>query len=195
MNAGINFSAAIALTSFSLLTIYLLGFDPVIAVRDRALSSEPEAGIISNFGIFIMGLSGILSLVLGWIDRRGSIVLVGIFCVVFAVDDALLLHEKLGEWELAVFIIYGASLCVISAVFTLGKKQYIVWPLFFVLLAFMASGIVDVGWGKILRILGLFEWPQLRYFGTLLEDTAKLAGIVVMSSFALGEAFATRKKP
>ena len=192
---GRHLFGAILLVSFSVLLLYFTGFDAVAALRDGVLSDQPEAGLISNVGILLMGVSALFALVLGLYGRSVPVFALGAFCGVFAIDDALLLHEKLGSLEILLFLCYGISLLTVLLSFTRGNDGHLVWPIVLALAAFAASVAVDVTWEPMLELFDLKQssWPLSR-IGFCLEDIPKFGGLVLLSSFAIGEGLAVRRK-
>jgi hypothetical protein len=179
--------SAIIFVSIGVFLLYFFGFDGVAALRDGQLGNGPEAGLFSDFGILLMGLSGLFALLVGLTYRSLPIFVLGAFCGMFAIDDALMLHERLGELEVILFAFYGVIIIFLLIEFTRRNTGYIVWPITLAIGAFAASVIVDVFWGPLLVITELTQstWP-LYAIGFCLEDVPKFGGIVLLSSFAIG---------
>lgn len=182
--------AAILFAVVFLIAMHLMGFDIAAVVRDRGLSDEPGSGLLSDIGILWMGLSGLFTLWQGARTQSRPLFLLGIFCCLFALDDGLLLHEKLHQYEVFAFAFYLVFLVYIFRAFSAAVGVVIVWPVLVTLFAFGCSVMIDVLWGSSLEFMRLSPeiTAQLAWFGYVLEDVPKFAGIVVLAGFALGEA-------
>jgi len=81
-------------------------------------------------------------------------------------------------------------LLFILTIFTRANNGLTVWPIIYTFIAFASSVAVDVLWGPLLELgpfgLGLSDWHLTR-IGYCLEDIPKFGGIVLLSSFAIGE--------
>jgi len=182
------FGIAVAVVTLALILLYLNGFDAVAALRDGWSNDKPEAGLISNIGVFLMGIASISAMFWGYRHKRLPLLALGVFCGLFALDDALLLHERLGRREIIVFVMYGIFLIYILIAFTRQNGGRVVWPLIYTFAAFGASVVIDVAWGPLLDTTGMrfSQWP-LERIGYCLEDIPKFGGIVLLSSLAIGE--------
>jgi hypothetical protein len=181
------FGGAIILVSIGVFLLYFFGFDGVSALRDGQLSNNPEAGLFSDFGILIMSLSGLFALLVGLKSRSFPFLALGVFCGMFAIDDALMLHERLGELEVNLFAFYAVIIIFVLIQFTRMNGGYIVWPITLAITAFAASVIVDTFWNPFFGVAELTQsaWP-LYAIGFCLEDISKIGGIFLLSSFSVG---------
>jgi hypothetical protein len=189
------FGSSIIFVSIGVVLLYFFGIDGVAALRDDQLSNKFEAGLFSNFRILLMGLSGLFALLVGLTYRSWLICALGAFCGLFTVDDALMLHERLGELEVIAFAFYGVIIIFLLIEFTRRNAGYIVWPITITIAAFAASVINDIFWDTFLRFTNLEQsiWP-LYSIGICLEDIPKFGGIVLLSSFAIGSGVSKRKE-
>lgn len=179
---GLTFALAVVIG------LYLSGFDAVAAVRDGGLSTRPEAGLISNLGIALMALAGLTALVGAVKASSIPLGVLGLFCCLFTLDDALMIHEQLGAWEFLAFATHGA-LAVLTAYLFWTADERLPWPILITIGAFAISVVFDVLWGG---FVGLIMPPGeassfLRRAGYILEDVPKFGGILVLTSFAIGE--------
>lgn len=175
--------------SLMVLALFWLGFDAVAALRDRSLSTLPEAGLISDLGILLMAVAAVAAAIAAWKRSDLPLATLALFCCLFAVDDAFLIHEALGQWQAAFFAIYGLLALLVFVLFskTAGRLS---WPIFLAIAVFVASVSVDLFWGLLVALLPLssnLEGFLLR-LGFVLEDVPKFGGIFVMASCAIGEA-------
>ena len=184
------FVLLIGLSAASIMVIglYLIGFDAVAALRDRSLSEVPEAGLISYMGIFLMGV-GVAAASFEAV-RTDDLPLgaLALFCWLFSIDDAFLIHEALGAWEVVFFAVYGLLAAI--ALFLLSKSEgRLSWPILVAIAAFAFSVSVDVSWDRAIGYLQLPSESENFYYrvGYVLEDVPKFGGIFVLSSCAIGE--------
>ena len=166
----------------------IAGFDVVAAVRDRRVGSGPEAGLISNAGITLMGLAGIIAVLGAWKSSRLQLAMLSMFCCFFAIDDALLIHERFGKYEVVFFLFYGFLAIYILYIFW-AAQEHLPWPLVVAIGAFVVSVVVDVSWGELVSSLQTSIRTEhiLNRVGFIMEDIPKFGGILVLSSFAVGE--------
>jgi hypothetical protein len=177
--------------SFASVLVILLhasGFDAVAAVRDRSLSDVPEAGLLSDLGIVILGGAGASALYRGWMSSSLPLTMLGLFCCIFALDDAFMLHEMFEHFEVIVFAFYGLMALAIFSLF-LKDADVVPWPMVVVISAFATSILVDVFWSGFIGFLNppadlAGRWSAI---GFLLEDVPKFGGIIVLASFAIGQ--------
>ena len=181
------FLAACLLISVLIMLLYMLGYDPIAAVRDQDLNDVPEAGLISNLGI---GLMVIATLTTTYEALRGKTLRIGLlalFCGLFMLDDALEIHEAF-RYEIGFYAFYA---CVFAGVITLFRRDFGQWSLALlaVLAAFGLSVMADLIWTA--GVIALFSEARSFHFlmrlGFLAEDIPKFAGIALLTSFALGE--------
>ena len=188
------FSAALSFAFVLVLALYLAGFDAVAALRDRSLSEAWEAGLLSDLGIFLVGLAAVSAAFAAWKNASLPLAALSLFCWLFALDDALMIHESFGRYEVILFALYG----ILAAIVLFSFKKFtgrLPWPICIAFAAFIGSVAVDVIWHRV--VLGLqltskteFFWLQLGY---VVEDLPKFGGIFLLASCAAGEAIALRK--
>lgn len=169
--------------------LYIFGYDWVAAVRDAGRTRVPEAGLLSNFGIIAMTVTGVCLATAAIRQPRASIILLSLFCLLFAYDDGTMFHEGLGPYEPLVFPVYGVLLTGVWVAFARETGQWIIWPIAVVFLAFIASVFADQYWGHVARRIEI--WPftedsRLRY---AFEDLTKLAGLLLLCVVGLNVAF------
>lgn len=101
--------AALVCTTY-LLALWSAGYRWASALRDESLFDDdvPFAGSVSNIGIGLMCLSA-LALIKASAKRR-SIAHDALlaFTILFILDDALLIHERFGSFDVVFYAIYGA---------------------------------------------------------------------------------------
>ena len=168
--------------------LYVTGYDAVAAIKDASLSDAPEAGLISNLGIGLMSIAGVLALFGAWRRAYPPLALFSLFCLFFALDDGLMLHEQLGSWEVLVIGLHGLLLLAVIALYWRDLK-HLPFPLITCLTAFGISAVVDFAW---LRLLDLWLSESEHYeflfrLGFVAEDLPKFVGIVILLAFSLGE--------
>lgn len=170
--------------------LWAVGLSPSAAFRDAGTSDLPGAGLVSTAGVLAMGAAGFYALLRGILMRRMGVFVLGLFCLVFAIDDGLMLHEELGNLEIVVYLAYAGLLGAAWALLARESGRQIVWPLVMAFAAFVASAVVDIVWAPILKRLHLAEplFSQAWDAGYIVEDAPKLAGLLVMCSLCLGEA-------
>ncbi|MBV6657107.1 MAG: hypothetical protein KI785_04995 [Devosiaceae bacterium] len=169
--------------------LHLTGFNAIDALRDARLSDAPEAGLVSGAGVLLMGLGGVVAATCALKTCDVPLGAVGLFCCLFALDDGLLIHELLGDWEVAVFGLYGLLAALILLLFRAEGWLY-PWPVLVAIAAFAFSVSIDFVWSEIVhftQLTGEIERIALA-LGIVIEDVPKFAGICVLSSFAIGEA-------
>ena len=175
--------------SVAVIGLYLAGLDAIAALTDGSLRDQPEAGLISDFGIFLMSAASIAAATAAWRKHDLALAALALFCLVFAVDDAFLIHEALGRWEVAFFAMYAllALLVFLQLSKSIGRLS---WPVFLAFAAFAVSVCVDLLWGPSVRLLGLPSGAERFVYrlGYVLEDVPKFAGILILTSCAIGEA-------
>lgn len=168
--------------------LYLTGYDAVAAIRDASLSDRPEAGLISSFGIALMSIAGVVALFGGWRRASPPLALFSVFCLFFAIDDGLMLHEKLGSWEVLVIALHGTLLLAVIVLYRRDLKR-LPYPLIASLIAFGISAVIDFAWLKVID-LWLLEselYGFLFRLGFIAEDLPKFVGIVLLLAFSMGE--------
>ncbi|MBF9030355.1 hypothetical protein HKCCE3408_08100 [Rhodobacterales bacterium HKCCE3408] len=171
--------------------LYLAGFDAVAALRDRSMGEGPEAGLISNLGILLMGLAAVAATYKAWQTTGLAFGILALFCWLFALDDALLIHEAFGSLQIIFFATYG--LLAASMLFLFREPgQPIVWPILIATAAFAVSVLFDELWSLLIRHIQIQDDTESLLFriGFVLEDVPKFGGIFVMTCFALGMAVA-----
>jgi hypothetical protein len=176
---------ATALAVVAVLAVWALGFSPALAVRDVWLSDKPEAGVLSNAGVILMILAGLTAAYGGHVARSGACVALGVFCVVFAVDDGLMVHDGL-PFQGAVYAAYGIGFVGVWSLFARHHGATMLWPLALVLLLFISSAAVDQVRPLLTRHLG-DEVPLPPEVFVVLEDLPKLIGILCLSLVAMNE--------
>ena len=173
--------------------LHLAGFDAVAALRDRSLSAVPEAGMISDLGILLMGFAAAVAALEAWRIANLPLGILALFCWLFAIDDAFLIHEAFGRWEIAFFGVYGLLAALVLYLFSQAGGR-LPWPILIAIGAFAVSVLVDVLWGPLIGFLHLPNQTEgfLLRVGFVLEDVPKFGGILVLSSCAIGEAVSGR---
>ena len=168
--------------------LHLTGFDAVAAMRDASINDASEAGLVSNFGIVLMSIAGLVAVFGAWRRTDAPLGLFGIFCLFFAIDDGLMLHEKLGSWEVLLIGAHGLLMLAVIALYWRDLKRLPV-PLIASLFALGISAIVDFAW-----IRAIDAWlSESEFYGFLFrlsyiaEDLPKFVAIVLLLAFSLGE--------
>lgn len=133
---GVMFLGLLCVSIF-LLILHAMDFDVEAALRDSRINTGPEAGLVSNLGILLTSLAGAFGLLRAWMYSSFPVLLLGIFCCLFALDDGLLLHERLGPFEIGVFVFYGIFLLEIILVYRRETRSYFLWPIIVVLFALL----------------------------------------------------------
>ncbi|MEO1705230.1 MAG: hypothetical protein AAFR50_07835 [Pseudomonadota bacterium] len=193
--AALSLTALVALTVSMVVSLYAAGYDVASAMRDAHLSDAPAAGVISNMGLAVMALGACAALTGAYRYGRLSLCLLGVFCAAFVIDDALMFHAHLGSWKVLVFAAFGGLAAAILHAFwrELGRVP---WPMLLAVLAFALSAVIDTFWDVALELVVATEMTRAqRAFGLILEDLPKLAGIGVVTLFALGESFRAPAAP
>lgn len=196
-SAGLRASLTVALISavgLSVLLAVLVAFDLdwVAALRDANRSDGVEAGLISNLGIGMMVTSAIVLIFALRRQYKNSHAFLGLFCTLFAVDDALMLHERLNDLEILIFPFYALLLFLAWLAFFRETGKIMIWPLALAFAAFGMSAVTDTLWYSVswqlehrFGISILRELGDLRY---LFEDGPKFVGLCLILALALGEA-------
>lgn len=180
---------AILVCGSTVVALHLLGFDAVALMRDRTLSDAPAAGLISDTGIALTAAASVLALLHGAAARDIPLTLLGVFTAIFALDDALMLHENLGN-ERVFFGFYGVFALVLLKFFNQRTPHLLPWPLVVTFGCFAASVGLDVTWTPLVETLSVAQRTSDLLYGVgyILEDLPKFGGIVIMASFSIGEA-------
>ena len=183
---------AVLVCGGTVVALHLLGFDAVALMRDRALSDAPAAGLISDTGIALTLAGSVLALFHGAAARDIPLILLGMFAAIFALDDALMLHESLGN-EIAFFGFYGMFALLLLTLFSQRTPHPLPWPLLVTFSFFAASIGLDVTWTALVETLSVAQRTSDLLYGVgyIIEDLPKFGGIVIMASFTIGEAFRT----
>ena len=168
--------------------LYLTGFDAVAAIKDARLSDAPEAGLISNLGIGLMSIAGAVALYGAWRRAYAPLALFSLFCLFFALDDGLMLHEQLGSLEVLLIGAHGLFMLTVIALYWRDLK-HLPFPLVACLMAFGISAVVDFAWLRLLdlSLSGSEHYEFLFRLGFVAEDLPKFVGIVLLLAFSLGE--------
>ena len=168
--------------------LYLTGFDAVAAIKDARLSDAPEAGLISNLGIGLMSIAGAVALYGAWRRAYPPLALFSLFCLFFALDDGLMLHEQLGSLEVLLIGAHGLLMLTVIALYWRDLK-HLPFPLVACLMAFGISAVVDFAWLRLLdlSLSGSEHYEFLFRLGFVAEDLPKFVGIVLLLTFSLGE--------
>lgn len=193
-NAAVDFSRAVkgalvatALCGAMALLLHWSGGDVVAALRDGSLSATPEAGLFSDLGIALMAIAGCIAACGGLVGRSGACKSLAVFCLVFAADDALMLHERLNRFEFVAYAGYGLGFSYVWYRFALVHRMSVLWPFVFVLVAFVASATVDQLSGLLALVLPEgFGGPPTRML-YVMEDVPKLVAILCLSLVAANE--------
>ena len=179
---------ALLVSGAILLGVHFAGYNVVAAVRDASLNDGPEAGLISNIGILLMVCAGVVSLIGALRLTNLPLGALGIFCLIFSLDDAFLIHEQFGRWEVLIFGLYGVLLLAVLY-FYWRRDARLPYPIIGCGLAFAISVGVDVVWYRLIGRLPISA--DTLYFldraGFILEDLPKFAGIFLLFCFSLGE--------
>lgn len=138
----------LSIPSVLVVALYLAGFDVVAALRDRSLSDVPEAGLVSNLGILLMGIAGATAAYEAWRTASLPLGTLALFCCLFTIDDAFLIHEAMGKWQIVVFAFYGLLAVLLLLLFS-NSGQRLTWPIFMASSAFAVSIVMDVIWARI----------------------------------------------
>lgn len=189
-DAIVVFLSGCLIASMMVLALWFLDFDPIAALRDRSLSARPEAGLISDIGILFMVLAAVAALFGAWKSWSLPLALFGFFCGLFAIDDGFMIHEKFESSEILVFTFYGLKIGVALFLFRM-EIGFFPRAILVGIAAFAASIVVDL----LPSLSAIFLQSSdgggvyLGGMGIVLEDVTKFGGIVVFSSFAIGQAF------
>ena len=172
----------------ALIVLHISGYSAVDALRDARQSTGPEAGILSNTGIVLMISAAAISIFGAFVRSWIPLGVLGMFCLLFSVDDALLIHEWFGAWEFVFYILY-AGLMVLVLLLYWRTNARLPYPLILCTAAFAGSVALDMIWGRGVGRLPLTpeQAEQLMQIGYILEDLPKLVGIILLFSFSLGE--------
>ena len=180
--------AGMIFASILVVALHLAGYDAVAAVRDQSLSEGPEAGLLSNLGILLMGFSAATAGFGAWKASSLPLAFLSVFCCLFTIDDAFLIHERLGFWEFLAFALYGLLAFIVLFLFW-KTADFFPWPVLVAFGAFAVSVAIDVVWGDL--VIFILPPSQTQYFlwraGFIFEDLPKFGGILVLASFAMGE--------
>lgn len=179
------------LASSLVVLLELLGFNWHAALRDRQLSDEPLAGLISDIGIFLVAGAGLLGAWGALIGRQAPLAALSVFCLVFAADDRLMLHERLGRLEFLIYPLYAAVLAFVWRCYSFSLGTGVIWPLAIVFAAFVFSAVIDLVWDRLVVLPGFEYLFRYRGVGYALEDIPKFAGLSVLSVFTANEAVST----
>ena len=150
--------------------------------------------MISDLGILLMGFAAAVAALEAWRTANLPLGTLALFCWLFAIDDAFLIHEAFGRWEIAFFGVYGLLAALVLYLFSQAGGR-LPWPIFVAIGAFAVSVSVDVLWGP---LIGFLHSPDqtagfLLRVGYVLEDVPKFGGILVLSSCAIGEAVSGKR--
>ena len=171
-----------------LIGLHLADHSPGAVFRGPSMSDGPEAGLISNFGLFLMVVAGAISLLRAITASSLPLAIFGVFCCLFALDDHFVIHGLSKNIEIAMYVAYGATLSALIWIYHRASRQ-LPYPLLAGLAAFAVSAGVDLVWSAATR--GLL-WPEqtlwyVEQIGLILEDVPKFVGIALMFSFSIGE--------
>lgn len=181
------------------LILWAAGLDWVAALRDASRGDGLEAGLISNIGIAMMS-GAVVVLILALIRQfRLSVLFLAGFCALFALDDGLMLHEKLNDLEIVVFPFYAALLSLAWLAFARELGVWIIWPIAGAFAAFAVSVVTDQLWYSVAwQVQHRFELSFMKDYGDLrylLEDIPKFAGLSLIVVLSVGEATNTLRAP
>ena len=189
-DAGVAASLRVTLTGVVIVSclvvlIATLGYDWQAAIRDPATSppGTPLAGAISTLGVVMMTVAMVAFALRSL--RRWALgpAWMAFFCAVFAVDDYFTLHENQPTPEVLLFGLIGLVYGVAWLRYAGEAGTWLVWPVVMVFACFATSIGFDVVYARLVPPGGVAE-----AIGTLLEDSAKFAGIFTLMVFGLGEA-------
>lgn len=164
-----------------------LGYNWPLALRDGALSNAPFAGVVSDAGIVLLLVAGLLAAYASLRTGRRPIAAISLFCLVFALDDGLMLHERLGPVEFIVFPLYAVGLVLVWRGFSreLGKRM--IWPIALAFAAFVFSAVVDQLWLPFVQSTEIDLIRDHAGVGYALEDLPKAAGLALLATCAICE--------
>ncbi|WP_224501814.1 hypothetical protein [Celeribacter litoreus] len=196
LHSAVVLLAGLIAASVMVSGLFWFGFDAVAALRDRSLSTLPEAGLISDLGIFLMATAAIAAASAAWKRNDLPLATLALFCCLFAIDDVLLIHEAMGPWEVAAFALYGLLALIVFALFSkaAGRPS---WPICVAIAVFEVSVSVDLLWEQLVALLQVSSDAKgvLLRLGIVFEDVPIFGGIFVLASYAIGEPFwETRSK-
>jgi hypothetical protein len=183
----------------SVLAAWLSGADWAGMLRDsEATGNEATyAGLISNFGILIMTLTALMCLLVA--VRGGKdwalLLVFGLFATGFALDDGLMLHEKLGHQEWLYFLAHGGMFLTVIGLSMWRQRRVMVWPILAIGSLFSLSVLVDLFWKTIHPVMVAIGLAVTDYSHTFFEDVPKLIGIVLFAVVALSEAWRAARAP
>ncbi|GAB5455413.1 MAG: hypothetical protein Hens2KO_16420 [Henriciella sp.] len=181
------FLACLAVSA-ALIILHLLGYSAVDALRDASQSTGREAGVLSNTGILLMISAAVISIFGAFVRSWVPLGVLGLFCLLFSMDDALMIHELFGAWEFVFFILYAGLMMLVMFLYW-QKNARLPYPLSLCIGAFAASIVVDLLWGRGVARLPLLpeQTESFMQVGYILEDLPKLVGIILLFSFTIGE--------
>lgn len=188
-------TAGLVAAAGTVVALDLAGLDAVAAMRDGRLGESPEAGLISDLGILSMGIAGLAAAIGAATARCVPLGALAAFCWLFAVDDGAMIHEEVGAaWEVVIFAAYGLLAALVVILFTAARRRP-PWPIVVAVAAFAASVLIDLAWMRSMASLDVdgSDADYWRRVGFVLEDLPKFAGILVISSCAIGEALSIRR--
>lgn len=200
-DASMMRSVFVALLPTSLLAVCLYvihraGGDVVYLVRDPSVTEHGGIwdGAVSNLGVALMAF-GAMTILIRASQRKalGSCSIgLGLWMLLFALDDGLLIHEMLGRFEIVMHATYAVLLLALHQCFARNIGVRLVWPLALAFIAFAASSVLDNVTSYILGLMGLELSTTIKSASVIVEDLAKFAGIVLMCALAVG--IARRKR-
>lgn len=164
------------------------GYDWDATLRDRQLSDAPFAGFISDIGIYLMAAGGLLGVLAAFREKEMPLAALAAFCLVFAADDRLMLHERLDAIEFIIYPLYATGLALVWRAYSVSYGKLVIWPIAIAFVGFGLSGVVDVVWDPLVVLPGFELLYRYRGIGYALEDLPKFAGLGVLSIFAINEA-------
>ncbi|MDA7429623.1 hypothetical protein PGB28_14225 [Primorskyibacter aestuariivivens] len=194
LRSALVVSMALALTLACVAAFWALGLNWRAALRDAAISISPVAGYLSYLGIVMIFLAA-LSAFWAFVQTRDpALFWLGCFCLVFAADDYLMIHEALEDiWSVLDLVVYA----LILVLFLLTWRAYgqaigrwAVYPLMATFLFFVLSIVFDKFYDDFSTLTGI----PLKY-ATAFEDIPKLAGILNLSFFSFMDSWHETHSP
>jgi hypothetical protein len=179
-----------ALYAMLLLLGWAAGFSPTALVRDPATTglSGWGVGAIAKFGVMLMGAVAIAAGVTGVLaaKRRALFLCVSLFAALFAIDDALAVHEQLGWFEPGAYVLYGSLALIIGhRIRREARELTFSWPYLAFFVCFIGSAAIDLLWQR--TPIAMLH-PRGEAIGYLIEDGLKFVGIAIFAQLWLGEA-------
>ena len=172
-----------------LLVLVIEDIDPVILMRDPAAATDSPRylGLHTNLGIVGWTVSAVIFLGTAYLLRiEGTspgfrmCLSAGAFVTILMLDDLLQLHELAGRWGIPQALVFGIYLMAVVTWLVAFREEVAKSPL-----AILGMGVAMFGISIGIDIL--FEGNDDRW-RLVVEDGAKLLGILALSVYAAGTA-------